>query len=223
MPQAAVPDVNVAIIRYREFMLKARLERDPAGVWFAIRGLNGLLDPDFKIVFVPQSQYNLMVRAQHLTTCEECGKDISFDPAQVQTRRAGWALRAAGKSPPPRLHVQCANCHNWQHIDVQKSDVGVKVVSPLDLRELPLPPKHKSMPDLVYREHDFWAWFDLAVYVIEDRIRRFREKYRTTEEQAITAGPDDGGTTGMDDDDDDDGGAGAPAGGGGGSEGPGGA
>ena len=192
MPQAAIPDINVSIIRYREYLLKSRIDKDPAGVWFAIQGLNGLLDPDFKITFVPRQQYELQLRAQHITHCH-CGVDISFDPVQVKARPAGWAMRAAGRKTRPTLQVKCVACGDWQHIDFATSDIAKVVKSPLDVKDLPYPPQHSSMSDLIYNEYDFWRWLDLVMYVMEDRLRKFREKYRVSAEEDVAVldeGPD---------------------------------
>lgn len=181
MPQAAVPDINVSIIRYREVMLRSRQERDPAGVWFAIQALNGTLDGDLQLSFIPRAQYNLMRKARHSTHCGECDAPVALDMSSIKSRPAGWALRMTGKAMDDTIHVKCPQCEAWQHLDLSKADVDVEQPSPLELDVLPMPPQHSTMSELVYNEPAFWQWADLVVYVIEDRMRKFRAKYRVND------------------------------------------
>ena len=162
MPQALVPDINVSVIRYREFMLRSRQDMTPAGFLFGLRGLNGALDSDMQVTFIPRSQYQMMCKSQHVITCGDCGKDIKIDFSKLQTRQAGWLAVATGRGGAAPA-VQCGACQYWQRVDMQTSDISVTVVSPLTLTVLPNPPPHSSLADLVYGEHDFWGWCDLRI------------------------------------------------------------
>ena len=49
------------------------------------------------------------------------------------------------------------------------------------------------MSDLIYNEYDFWRRLDLVMYVMEDRLRKFRKKYRVSTEEDVAVldeGPD---------------------------------
>ena len=188
MPQAAVPDVNVSIIRYREVLLRSRQERDPSGVWFAVQALNGTLDDDLQLTFIPRAQYNLQRKAKHYTHCVECNSELAFDMASVKSHPAGWALRMTGKAQDNTLHLKCTQCDTWQHLDVDKADVDIQQTSPLELDVLPTPPQHSTMSELVYNDPAFWQWVDLVVFVLEDRMRKFRAKYRVQDNEPMPVG-----------------------------------
>ena len=57
--------------------------------------------------------------------------------------------------------------------------------SPLDLSIIPEPPGMDTIASVVYYDHDYWKWANLVVRVIEDRMRKFREKYKISSGDGI--------------------------------------
>ena len=184
MPQALAPDVNVAIIKYREYLLRARSEKDAGGFEFALAGLLGTLDQGLALTMVRREDYDRALRMRHIAPCKECGADIMVhqDVAPPDT----WFQRSVGLvTKPTVVRMICRKCGRIQILDWTVDPVDVVQESPLDLSIIPEPPGMDTIASVVYYDHDYWKWANLVVRVIEDRMRKFREKYKISSGDGI--------------------------------------
>ena len=80
--QAALPDLNTAIIRYR-IMITACIEReDYAGAIGGIYALNGLLPEDYR-VRVSTEEFNEITKTNISIKCKHCSEEFDFYKIKV--------------------------------------------------------------------------------------------------------------------------------------------
>ena len=183
MPQALTPDVNVAVTRHRECLIRARMEENPPMFNFALQGLLGCLDEELTLEMIPRSQYEVEIAVEKSAVCKECDNEILISGNLDVVRHVdSWYIRSVGRETNKNsVHVVCPKCKHRNAIDVSKDRIIETRTSPVNLKVLPMPPPVFTPVDRIYNNSQYWQWADIVIHVLEDRMRKFREKYQVRE------------------------------------------
>lgn len=76
--QARLPDINTAIIRYRNHAIYSFTARDNLGCIIALKALNALMPEDYKIE-LDTKKYEQIVAEKKFLVCCKCSKEIQYD------------------------------------------------------------------------------------------------------------------------------------------------
>ena len=179
MPQAALPDLNQAIITYRHSFVQALSWRDPVAILRAAVTLNGCLDNRHKISWVPWAEYKELIKAHQSVNCPHCGKMHPAHPSFTVSSKWPPAMRKVLGEKQEYRYIQCAaetTKKIW--LDDPKLDW---VIEPTNIYELelpaPLPPPHNTLAERTEWSQDIDEWSRTLATIIEDRCRRFRASY----------------------------------------------
>ena len=180
MPQSAIPDVNISIVRAREFFIKGLEHHNHQQVLSAIESLNGSLDPDLKLKFIPARQYNQMITPISLVECPNCNEEIEISKNNITNK----------SHPITKLQEQilnidhnirtisCPKCQRKIYIDLE-SDLTIikKPKSKYEQEFVPAHPRIDSLYDRSINDFKFWKWARETWGILEDRCRQFRNMY----------------------------------------------
>ena len=183
MPQAALPDLNQAIITYRHQLTQALGWRDPNAIFRAVSALNGCLSEKFKLSFIPWPEYKERMAATRIVDCPHCKDTHAPAPYRTVRSRLPPAMRhVLGEEAEYRL-IDCPATGkeiwlgdpdlNW--ITVPANIYGV--AGDPNLPPAPLPPPHRTPADLATWGLDFDSWAATLASIVEDRCRLFRASY----------------------------------------------
>lgn len=182
MPQAAIPDINVAIIAYRSRLFNAIDNGDFFSVRMAIEAINGLLADDLKLTFVPQAYYNSLILPGLFVVCS-CSAEIPVNEQTIKKHNTKYSsndIKYLHINLSELEYVICPECQNSIYYNLQKWRNSLKYKKKNqfdDVPYLPEPPEVDSFEDRVYNSNKFLIWIKTVIPVLEDRIRQFRNMY----------------------------------------------
>ena len=184
MPQAAIPDINVAIMNNRNMVLRGQSENLPDLIVKGILNMNGCLDDELKITFVPKAQYDRMSLTRRYIQCPECDSNTYIEMNKDTTKRKYSKLRKTYrdilKIPHYVDYIKCVNCEAFLYFNTDKRIIIKNIpFNKFDLKELilPSPPNLNGVVDSVFNSQIMEEWQKLVVPVMEDCCRRFRNMY----------------------------------------------
>lgn len=75
--QSALPDLNTAIIKFRNMVTSHLRERDYTGCFGCLYAMNGILDEEFRVK-VSTEEYGNLVKQDITIQCQSCTETIDF-------------------------------------------------------------------------------------------------------------------------------------------------
>ena len=77
MPQAKLPDINNAWVRYRNYGLQCIHERNYTGAIAAVNEINALFPDEYRVE-INTEKYNQSIHDTITVVCEQCKKEINY-------------------------------------------------------------------------------------------------------------------------------------------------
>lgn len=200
MPQSAVPDLNNAIVAYRSLLQEGLKWRDPAVIVRAVHVLNGCLDEEMKLGFVPWSEYLETHKGTRVVECPYCPLDPKtglraahgLENVRDKLSTMPSAFRTVlGEAESYRV-LECPATHGEIYVDDPDTAIVNQPHNAYEAGEaVPEPPPHESIADRALYGAAFEKWATLIASILEDRCRQFRNKYRADSNDTDTGGEGD--------------------------------
>lgn len=173
--QAKLPDINAAIVRYRNNMLHAFDNKEVNTVILSWSGINSLLPEDYQVE-INTEKYNKLIAENKIIICTKCKERIEYGTVRFQN----VMLPAISSFVTQRSHERIWNCPRCRHENIFHR-IQVKVVKlrePYFLGVVPDPPqRHFGITDRSAFNPQFNKWFKIALDEIECKIGKYRADY----------------------------------------------
>lgn len=173
--QAKLPDINAAIVRYRNNMLHAFDNKEVNTVIFSWSGINSLLPDDYQVE-INSEKYNKLVSENKVIACSKCEEKTPYNEVTFQT----LLLPTVSSMVSQKTHEtvwQCPKC-NHENLFKFKQIKIVKYKEPYFLGVIPDPPeRHFGITDRSSFNAKFNKWFKVALDEIECKIGKYRADY----------------------------------------------
>lgn len=172
--QAKLPDINAAIVRYRNDWLHAYSNKEYDIVIVAIDAVNALLPEDYKVE-INSKKRNELVQENKIIVCS-CGEVAQWNQVEFQTVR----LPAGEQFLLGRLNDKvwtCQKCNKENIFDSTKRKT-IKYQEPFYTGIIPEAPTRRfGISNRLTYEREFKDWYRIAIKEIESKIGKYRADY----------------------------------------------
>ena len=178
--QSMTPDVNNAIMRARYLMEQGVMQGDYRLYLHGRSAMNGVLAIEFKEITIPQSQFDKIVQIKNYFICPQCKEQTeTIKPHIERIYLKPYLAKIVNRSFDE--FITCSNCQakfelnseSKQNIVIDKPDI-------FEQQYFPEPPDMSTIGKRSIHATAFWKWVDMNKAFLEDKCRRYREKYSTT-------------------------------------------
>ncbi len=193
--QAKLPDINAAIVVYRNSMINAYDRGDFTKAVISLDAINALLPEDYKLE-VNTEKYNELVKGQVIIICDKCKEE--FQRGDIRTYEKWFEdtyffFHNIEKKMEHSYflntitHWCCTKCKHERPL-LGSNIIDKKLQVPYYIGVVPLPPKwewHRRRE--IEREREIW--FDIVVQEIEQKIGLYRTEYASQQEAIMETMP----------------------------------
>jgi len=178
--QSKVEDVNSAIVTYRQVALRAREEYDYRKAKLAINCLRATLMPEFAVEYSEYVTLKDLDSEYRVVECT-CGETVKLvNGIQHDISQSGYRMVPVLVPTAVRRFVTCEKCNtvvrfSEKDIFLQKEVKSVQLI--------PKPPVIQDMITKIYKEGEFWDWFDTIWEILEKKHFLQRLHVSVSEEQ----------------------------------------
>ncbi len=173
--QAKLPDINAAIVRYRNNMLHAFDNGEINTVILSWSGINSLLPEDYQVE-INTEKFNKLIAENKIIICDKCNERAPYSDIMIKK-----VMLSATNSFVTQKNYECIwecpKC-NYENIFSYKQIKVVKYKEPYFLGVVPdVPERHFGIGDRSSFKTKFNKWFKIALDEIECKIGKYRADY----------------------------------------------
>ena len=182
MPQASIPDVNITIQKALDVGFKAYELGDWRRCRSAVRWVNAILPPALKIKFIPENQYNDLVRASLITECPACKEGHEIKPQNtVYPNKDDPYIDEESKKVK---YTNCSHCGHKIYLttETEAENISQDIMEFEYFRECP---EMNTGTKRSIHTDDFWDWFEQIWEILLDRVRQFRDMASTKDDEDL--------------------------------------
>lgn len=191
MPQARLPDINTAYIKYRTESIMALKKKEYTIMHGCVTAINALLPPEYQVI-ISDFEYIKMSKAETTYHCNHCNEDIEKENIKVFNLLPN-AMQLLLHGSKTNKVWNCIKCHNLNLLD--KTRIAQTILqNPTFLGTVPDAPKRTNglMDRMRFNiEIERWGWLMLGE--LEFKMGKFRDdnwKRGDTDEVGIDFGLD---------------------------------
>ena len=180
MPQARLPDVNTAYIKYRNEIIQAIKEKNWPLLHGTLHSLNALLPPEYRVL-ISSAEYDKLAVPEVSYKCNFCAKETDkseievFDCVRTSVERL--LVGFIGASDDNNKTWICAKCNKTNKL--QKTIISQTVLSnPIFLGVVPNPPERMDrLMDRLKFEKALEIWGLEFLSELEQKMALFRDDH----------------------------------------------
>lgn len=173
MPQARLPDINTAYIRYRNEAIWALKHKNYNVMHGSLNGINALLPVDYQVI-ISSIDYDQLAKAEITYQCNSCKEHIDKSKVYVFDLIPN-SIEALVHGRAPNKVWKCVNCKNTNMLS--NTSISQTILqNPTFLGIVPDPPQRKDglMDRMKFNiEIERWAW--LVLNELEFKMAKFRD------------------------------------------------
>ena len=173
MPQARLPDINTAYIRYRNEAIWALKHKNYNVMHGSLNGINALLPVDYQVI-ISSIDYDQLAKAEITYQCNSCKEHIDKSKVYVFDLIPN-SIEALVHGRTPNKVWKCTNCKNTNMLS--NTSISQTILqNPTFLGIVPDPPQRKDglMDRMKFNiEIERWAW--LVLNELEFKMAKFRD------------------------------------------------
>lgn len=175
MAASKLPDINTALIKHRNDSINGFVQKNYALVKVSLASMNALLPDPYKIE-VNTEKYNDLIESKDFIFCDFCKEDFVRKTIEV------WEMdytdiEQALLQERSRKVWMCPKCHKLENLIGSKFTTE-KLQAPYFLKIIPSPPIRLGLRNRYTFDHEFGAWFEIAMSEIESQIGIYRGDYQ---------------------------------------------
>lgn len=173
--QAKLPDINAAIVRYRNNWLHAFDAGDHNAVIISISACIALMPDDYKVEINTEKYYR-QIKENKIIICEYCKEEHPHDDIKTIPVRVS-PLKLMIYRKPCETIWYCPNCKKPNIYNSRKVRI-TKFQQPFYLGIIPEPPQRRfGISDRSSFDTKFKNWFEITVCEVESKIGKYRADY----------------------------------------------
>ena len=173
MPQARLPDINTAYIKYRTEAIMALKQKHWGIMHGCLTAINGLLPPEYQVI-ISTVDYNQQAKAEITYHCNHCEKDIEKEYIRIFELMPN-AMQLLLHGHNANKVWDCIKCHKLNQLDTTRVSKTV-LQNPTFLGVVPEPPTRTNglMDRMKFNiEIERWGWLTLGE--LEYKMGKFRD------------------------------------------------
>ena len=179
MPQARLPDINTAFIKYRNEVIAAIKRKDYDNMHGSLNGINGLLPTEYQVI-ISNTKYEELTRTDIQYLCKTCTAN-NKEPVEIPKESirvfelypsAMQGLLYGGIKEQVWNCPKCRTTHRLKETNISVT----KLQDPYFIGVVPDPPNKKEglMDKLIFdKKVVAWAWQMLNE--LEHKMAKFRD------------------------------------------------
>lgn len=173
--QAKLPDINAAIVRYRNHALYCFTGEDYTGATIALNNINALLPEEYKIE-IDSQKYQEAISEKNYVICPNCDKETQTNKMETrQVLLSSFERMITGKEYT--MMWECKNCNELNNPHESKYKKTI-LQQPCYVGVVPAAPTRViGLEDRVTFPFKFRAWFATTLEELESKIGKYRADY----------------------------------------------
>lgn len=180
MPQAKLPDINAAWVRYRNYGLESIQYNNYPGAVAAINEINAML-PELYRVKIDTRQYKELEKDNLTVICTACKAETTPDKLLVYKMLMPMTINHHGKPVVEEVWT-CTACRATNNLIKTRMIRKVKQ-KPFYHQVIPDPPDRKDgVLDRTHYHNDMVKWFFDALEELDHQLGKYREEYKPLDE-----------------------------------------
>lgn len=191
VPQAKLPDINNAWVRYRNYGLECIDSRRYAGAVAAVMEINALF-PDLYRVKIDSDKYADLMRENRILVCTACTEETNFQLIQTYDLILN-ATRAIISGRPSEKVWDCPKCKTTQRM-IDTKMYKDQHEKPTYFQVIPEPPKRREGAiDRNSFHNEMVKWFYESLEELDHQLGKYRDEYKPQgdDEESIIEGDED--------------------------------
>ena len=175
MPQARLPDINTAYIKYRNEIMAALKRKDYKMMHGSLNALNALLPPEYRVM-VSSIEYEKLAKIDITYQCNSCSQEFEKEQVHVFELMPN-ALEGLIYSTTPEKVWVCEKCKTTNKLK-QTTISQIKLQNPTYFGVVPDPPERKDglMEKRKFELHTE-TWCLTYLGELEMKMAKFRDDH----------------------------------------------
>jgi len=181
--QAALPDLNSAIIRYRTLITSCLEQKNYVGCMGGLYSLNGLLPTEYRVI-VSTEEFDKLTKTNLLMICKHCSKEFKDNEVKIKDLLLPDIISCITRTKTEKVWF-CPGCKmdNKLTNTIMKKE---KLASYSYFHVMPEPPiRHDGLLDRreFHRNMEIWVWSFMGE--LEERCGKLRHDFLNREDNMI--------------------------------------
>lgn len=184
MPQAKLPDINAAWVRYKNYALECIDGKNYPGAVAAVNGINAML-PTIYRVKIDSDEFKQLTQDNVLVVCTDCTKQFKIDEIKVLELIIPRIFNKVEKTERVWICTECS-FHNKVANTKMIKQVHEK---PFYYKVIPEPPE--QIDGILNRKkyhNEMTKWLYNALEELDHQLGKYREEYKPADEDDDSAG-----------------------------------
>lgn len=180
MPQAKLPDLNAAFVKYRSYGLQCVEIQNFSGAIGALYGINALLPDEYRIE-IDTVKYLSMISEQITVVCKSCSSEFNYKDI-IQKKRLLGSFESSLKGKEYDMIWICKKCNEANVVNKTKMFKS-KLNKPYYLKVVEEPPeKHDGVENMMNYKKRMKKWFYTFLGELEYQLGLYRKEYTSESE-----------------------------------------
>lgn len=180
MPQAKLPDLNAAFVKYRSFGLQCVEIQNFSGAIGALYGINALLPDEYRIE-IDSDKYKSLISERIIVVCSDCESEFNYaDIKQKKELLPSFQASILGRDYEKTWF--CNKCKKTNIISKTKM-IKSSLNKPYYLKVVEEPPdKHDGVENMMNYKKRMKKWFYGFLGELEYQLGLYRKEYTSETE-----------------------------------------
>ena len=182
MPQAKLPDLNAAFVKYRSYGLQSVEVQNFSGAIGALYNINALLPDEYRIE-INTTKYLLLISEQTLVVCNKCKKEHNYKDI-LKKRVLLPSFESSLKGKDYETFWICKDCGESNVYDKTKM-IHSTLNKPYYLKVVTEPPeKQDGVASMMNYKKRMKKWFYNFLGELEYQLGLYRKEYTSQTEDS---------------------------------------
>ena len=181
--QAALPDLNSAIIRYRTLITSCLEQRNYVGCMGGLYSLNALLPTEYRVT-VSTEEFDKLTKTNLFMICKHCSKEFKNTEIKMSDSLLPYIIQCIRQKKYEKVWF-CPGCKKQSSLkdtEMKQEKIGNYNY----LHVMPDPPKREDgLMDRRYFKKNMQIWVWTFMGELEERCGKLRHDFMNREENMI--------------------------------------
>ena len=178
MPQAKLPDINAAWVRYKNYALECIDKKNYPGAVAAVNGINAMLPENYRVK-IDTDNYKELTQDNIFVVCTDCEKRFKYDDIRIMNLIIPRIFNKP--SVTERVWI-CTSCNFHNKVANTKM---IKQVHEKPFYYKVIPEAPEQMDGILNRKkyhNEMTKWLYNSLEELDHQLGKYREEYKPIDE-----------------------------------------